>query len=63
MLKPYEQDQEPLSALSISGLSLPRRPNSLFLFKPFQHKTRNLSLLPAQTVSANQGPLPGQVAV
>ena len=27
------------------------------------NKTRNLSLLPSQNVSAKQGPLPGQVAV
>ena len=38
-------------------------PSMYFMFEPFQHKTRNISLLPAQTVSAKQGPLPGQVAV
>ena len=31
--------------------------------RPFPKKSRNLSLLPAQTVSAKQGPLPGQVVV
>ena len=51
------------SLCSLSGLSLPSRPHSLFLFKPLQDKTRNTSLLPALTVSAKQGPLPGQVAV
>ena len=31
--------------------------------RPFPNKTRSLSLLPAQTVSAKQGPLPDPVAV
>ena len=51
------------SLCSLSGLSLPSRPNSLFLLEPFTNKTRNLCLLPAQTVSAKHGPLPGQVVV
>ena len=51
------------SLCSLPGLYLPSGPHSLFLFEPFQHKTRNLCLLPAQTVYAKEGPLPGQVAV
>ena len=51
------------SLCSLSRLSLPSTPHSLFLYKPFRNKTMNLSLLPAQTVSAKQGPLPGQVGV
>ena len=51
------------SLCSLSGLSLPSRPHSLILLEPFPNKTRNISLLPTQTVSAKQGPLPGQVAV
>ena len=38
-------------------------PHSLFLYKQFPNKSRNLSLLPAKTVSDKQGPLHGQVAV
>ena len=51
------------SLCSLSGLSLPSRPHSLFLFQPLQHKNRNISLLPAQTVSAKEGPLPGKATV
>ena len=36
---------------------------SYFTPVPFQHKTRNLCLLLAQTVSAKHWPLLGQVAV
>ena len=51
------------SLCSLSGLSLPSRPNSLFLLEPFTNKIKNLSLRPAQTVSTKHGPLPGQLAV
>ena len=51
------------SLYSGSGLSVPSRPHSLFLLEPCSNKTRNLSLLLAQTVSAKQGPVPSQVAV
>ena len=46
------------SLCSFTGPSLPSSPHSLFLLEPFQHQTRNLNLLPAQTVSS----LPGLVA-
>ena len=54
-------DQEPLSALSLDCLC----PAGLTPCSCSNHnnKTRNLSLLPAQTVFAKQGPLPDQVAV
>ena len=44
-------------------LTIHKQDHSLFLLDPFPNKNKNLSLLPAQTVSAKQGPLPGQVAV
>ena len=59
----FKQIRKRTSLYFLSGLSLLSRPHSLFLFEPFQHKTRILFLLLAQTVSAKQGPLPGQVAV
>ena len=43
------------SLFSLSGLSLLSRPHFLFPFKLFQHKTSNLSLLPAQTVLPSKG--------
>ena len=54
-------DQEPLSALSLDCLC----PAGLTPCSCSNHynKTRNLSLFPAQTLFAKQGPLPGQVAV
>ena len=51
------------SLCSLSRLSVHRRPKLPVPVRPFPNKTRNLSLLPFKTVSAMQGPFPGQVAV
>ena len=61
MLNQSKQDQELVSALFLYCIC-PEGPLPVPV-RPFQNKTRNLSLLPAQTVSAKQGPLPGQVTV
>ena len=60
MLIQSKQDRESLSALTLVYLC-PVGPTSCSC-KPFPSKTRNLSLLPAHTVFARQGPLPGQLA-
>ena len=60
MLNQYKQEREPLSALALVCLC-PAGPTP-FSCCPFLNKTKHMSLLLAQTVSARQGPLPGQVA-